>query len=106
MSFHVFTRSEIKQAEHAFADMIKRYFGEVWKIKSDGEYVGSAWDCRSMIALDPGLWRLLQAVKHKGATRAAGRLETREAGTILRFIVFYDAVHNDGTRNVDGVIIV
>ena len=98
---HVFSRKEIREAEHIFAKMIKAYFGEVWRIKSDGEYVGCAWDCRSMIAVDPGIWRLLQAVKHKGATRAAGRIETKEAGTVLRFIVFY----NPTEPVVDGLII-
>lgn len=95
---HKFTRSEILQAEQDFSDAIKKYFGEVWKIKSDGEYLGCAWDCRSTLAIYGGLWRLLQSVIHKGATRAAGRIEVREAGTVLRFIVFYNKVKEPDRR--------
>lgn len=95
---HKFTRSEIKQAEHEFAEMIENYFHEVWRIKSDGEYIGCWWDCRSMVSLDAGLWRLLQTVIHKGGTRAAGHIEVREAGHVLRFIVYYNPKHVAGPK--------
>lgn len=87
---HTFTRSEIKLAQHIFENSIKKYFGEVWQIKSDGEYIGKSWDCRSVIAIDPGVWRLCQAAVHAGAIRAAGRIEAKEAGTVLRFIILYN----------------
>lgn len=87
---HTFTRSEINLAKDIFEKSIKRYFGEIWQIKSDGEYIGKSWDCKSVIAFDPGVWRLCQAAIHAGATRAAGRIETKEAGTVLRFIIFYN----------------
>lgn len=89
---HVFTRSEIKFAEHLFEKAIKKYFGEVWRIKSDGDYLGCSWDAKSMLAIDNGLWYLCQRVIHKGATRAAGRIETKECNTILKFIIFYNSM--------------
>lgn len=88
---HQFSKLEIKQAEHEFAEYIKRYFGEIWKIKSDGEYKGVYWDCLSMLSLDAGLWRLLHQALMRGATRAAGRIEVRDTGYLLRFILFYEA---------------
>ncbi len=87
---HTFSRSEIKLAAHLLEKEIIKNFGEVWKIKSDGEYKGKSWDCRSVIAFDGGIWRLVQSVRHLDATRAAGRIETHDVGTMLRFIVFYD----------------
>jgi len=92
---HTFSRSEIKQAEHEFAEMIKKYFGEVWSPKSDGQYVGKSWDCRSMIAVDAGLWRLCQAAKHAGAVRAFGRIETKDVGSMLRFTIFFEKLKEE-----------
>ncbi len=86
---HTFTRSEIRQAEHEFAVMIKKHFGEVWRIKSDGEYKGVTWECRSMITLDAGLWRLCRAAIHRGAIRAAGRIDVKDAGDMLLFTIYY-----------------
>lgn len=93
---HYFSRAEIKQAEHDFAEAIKRYFGEVWRIKSDGEYKGVTWDCTHPVSVLGGVWRLCQAAKHKGAERAAGKLELRDSGHLLRFIIFYEAKHGKG----------
>lgn len=87
---HTFTKSEIKLAADLFERRIKATWGEVWKIKSDGEYKGMAWDCESPLLFDTGIWQLCQRAKHSGARRAAGRIETREAGDILRFILFYE----------------
>lgn len=87
---HTFSRSDIRLAAHLFEKEIKKIFGDIWKLKSDTECIGKSWDCRSMIAVDPGLWRLCQAARHAGATRAAPKLETRDGGTCLRFIIFYN----------------
>lgn len=92
---HTWTKSEIRKAEHDFAEMIKKHFGEVWRIKSDGQYVGCAWDCASPLLVDRGLWLLVQKAKHRGAKRAAGRIEDREAGSVLRFIIFYDGIYGN-----------
>lgn len=90
MKDHKFTRMEIYQAEHDLEAAIKKYFGEVWRIKSDGEYKGVDWWCYSPIAFYGGIWRLCQAAVHKGGKRAAGRIEVKEAGHCLRFMVLYD----------------
>ena len=87
---HTFSSSEIRLAEHLFEKEVKKIFGEIWKLKSDTECIGKSWDCRSVIAIDPGVWRLVQAARHAGATRACTRIEIREAGTVLRFIIFYN----------------
>jgi len=87
---HTFTKSEIHEAEHLFERRIKSVWGEVWRIKSDGEYKGIAWDCKSPLLFVNGIWTLCHRAKHQGATRAAGRIETREAGDMLRFILFYE----------------
>lgn len=92
---HRFTRSEIRQAEHDFNEAIRKYFGGIWQIKSDGKYIGKAWDCRSMIAIYGGLWRLCQAARHDGAVRAAGRIEVKDTGSVLRFIIFYDRAKDE-----------
>lgn len=86
---HVFSRKEVIEAEHDFAERIKKSFGSVWSPKSDGQYVGVAWDCRHPVAVIGGLWRLCESAKHRGAVRAFGKIETREARTLLRFILFY-----------------
>lgn len=93
---HYWTKKEIKEAEHDFAENIKKYFGEVWRIKSDGEYRGKSWDCTHPIQIVAGLWRLCQAVVHTGSPRAAGRIELREHGTVLRFIIFYEPEKKGG----------
>lgn len=87
---HTFTRSDIYQAKHFFSEAIKKYFGEVWNIKSDGEYKGVSWDCTSPLTFDMGIWNLCQMAKHKGAQRAAGRIEEMEQRSVLRFILFYE----------------
>lgn len=87
---HKFSRLEIYQATHEFEQMIKKHFGEIWKIKSSGEYKGKSWDCRSMITLDAGLWRLLQEARHAGATRVCGNIEIHDTGHMIRFIVLFD----------------
>jgi hypothetical protein len=96
---HTFSRSEFREAEHMFAEYIKRYFGEVWQIKSDGQYLAKSWDCTSMLLLPMGLWHLCQAVKHTGAVRAAGKLESVRVNTILRFTMAYESVISSGEIN-------
>lgn len=93
---HKWSRSEIRYAEHLFANAIKKYFGEVWRIKSDGEYRGCSWDCTSPLTLDMGIWNLCQGAIHKGAYRAAGRIETHKVGTVLRFIIFFNPKEDKG----------
>lgn len=95
MPGHKFTRKEIREAEHDFAENIKRYFGSVWRIPWNGEYIGVSWDCHSPLSTYGGLWRLCQEAIHKGARRAAGRIEVREAGEVLRFILFYSPKDGD-----------
>jgi len=85
---HKFTRRDIKLAEKLFSDAIKKYFGEIWRIKSDGEYQGYSIECRSMVSLDPCIWRLCNSARVQGAFRAAGRIETKDVGTCLVFILF------------------
>lgn len=92
---HTFTKSEIAQARHEFIEHIKRNFGEVWTPKSDGQYKGKSWDCRSMITLDAGLWRLCREAVHTGSIRAFGKIEVREANTVLRMIIFYQPINED-----------
>lgn len=87
---HTFTRMEIYEAEHLFAKYLKRYFGEVWRIPSDGQYSGVSWDCTSPLLFDTGLWQICQTARHKGALRGAGRIERLKQDTILRFILFYE----------------
>jgi len=86
---HTFSRSEVREAQHIFIETMKKYFGELWTPKSESEYRGKSWDCRSMIAIDPGLWRLCQMVKHTGSQRVFGKIEVKDAGSMLRFIIFY-----------------
>lgn len=83
-----FTRKEITLAKHLFEKAIKEHFGEVWHIPSDGEYRGHSWECRSTLAFDAGLWRLCATAKVQGAWRAAGRIETKDSGECLVFILF------------------
>jgi len=92
---HTFTKSEVREAEHIFKQMLIKYFGEIWSPKSDGQYVGKFWDCRSMIAVDAGLWRLCQAAKHAGAVRAFGRIETKDVGSMLRFTIFFEKLKEE-----------
>jgi hypothetical protein len=87
-----FTRLDVKQAEHEFAAMIKRFFGEVWRIPTDGEYKGLDGRIRSMVPLDNALWYLCQGVIHKGALRCAGRIELEDCGTTMRLVVLYEPV--------------
>lgn len=87
---HTFTKLEVKQAKHELATYIKRYFGEIWRIPSDGEYVGKSWDCTSMLILDAGLWRLMQAGIHAGAKRAAGTVVPVNSDTALRITILYN----------------
>lgn len=89
---HTFSRSDLKYAVHTFDTMIKKYFGEVWHIKSDGEYKAVDWWCKSPLLVDTGIWYLIQAAQHRGAKRATGRIEVKEAGTVLRFILCYEPV--------------
>lgn len=95
---YTFTRSDIHKAEHYFAQAIKKYFGEVWRIKSDGNYKGISWDCASPLTLDMGIWTLCQSAIHKDAKRAAGRIETHQQNTILKFIILYESTL--GERNI------
>lgn len=95
LSSHTFTKSEIAQAQHEFIEHIKRNFGEIWTPKSDGKYKGKSWDCRSMITLDAGLWRLCREAVHTGSLRAFGKIEVREANTVLRMIIFYQPINED-----------
>lgn len=87
---HHFSRSEINLAAELFRKAIRRYYGEVWDIPWNGEYKGCAWDCRSPLEFDAGIWHLCQQAKHRGAFRAAGSIEQHEAGHVLRFILFYN----------------
>jgi len=89
---HNWTRSELLEAKHEFTHLITSYFGEVWDIKSDGEYKGCIWDCMSPLLTPMGLWLLCMRVKHKGAVRAAGRMESHNVGTIVRFTLLYEPV--------------
>jgi hypothetical protein len=88
---HTFSRSEIKKARHDFAEIIKKHFGEVWNISITANYKGCSWDCRNIDDINGGLWALIQRVKHKGAVRAAGKIETKDVGTCLVFTIFYEA---------------
>lgn len=90
MTGHTFTKSEIRLAVHLLEEAIKKYFGEVWSIKSDGEYKGVTWECRSPIAFDAGIWRLCQAARHRDATRAAGRIDVKDGGDMLLFTILYN----------------
>lgn len=87
---HKFSKSEIRQAEHEFAEMLKKYFGEITKPLSDGAWRGKSWECRSMVSLDAGLWRLCQQVVHTGSKKIFGKIEVRDTGHMIRFIVFYE----------------
>ena len=95
-----FSRSDIKLAKHLFTDAIRKYFGEVWRIPSDGEYKGYSWECRSPIAFDAGIWRLCQSAKVKGAWRAAGRIETKDSGECLVFILFTNPNHKPDSLEI------
>ena len=90
---HQFTKSEIRQAQHEFTVMMKKYFGDIWTPKTSAEYKGKSWDCRSMVSLDAGLWRLCQATIHTGAQRVFGKIEVKDSGHMLRFIIFYEPVN-------------
>lgn len=92
---HVFTRSDVNLAANIFEQAILKRFGEIWSPKSDGQYTGKAWEARSVLAFDPGTWRLVEAAIHAGAIRAFGKIEKREAGTVLRFIIFYEKAKPD-----------
>lgn len=87
---HTFTRSELNLAVDLFQKEIIKFFGELWSPPEDAEYVGKEWICKSPIAFDGGIWRLVQAAKHAGAIRVFGKIEKRELGTILRFLIFYE----------------
>jgi hypothetical protein len=95
---HRFTRSEVNECVEKLTQAIKKYFGEVHSPKSDGEYRGVSWECRSMIGVDSGIWRLCQAAVHKDAKRVFGKIEQREAGHLLIFILFYEPVEVDERR--------
>ena len=90
MTSHTFTRSEIFLARDIFEQQIKRYFGEIWNIAWNQEMRGCDWYCTSPFTFDQGIWQLLQTVKHRGGTRVAPRIETKETNTILRFMAFYE----------------
>lgn len=96
---HKFSRLEIKQAEHEFAEMIKKHFGKVWSIPSDGEYVGCEGICRSMIMLDNNLWQLCQYAVHKGALRAAGRIQVIDSGHALKLTILFKP-KKDGEKGI------
>lgn len=85
-----FSKSQIAEAKYLFEQAILKYFGEIWNPPSDGEYVGCSWEARSLIPIDGGLWRLAMAVKHKGGTRVFGKIDTKDAGDTLVFILFYN----------------
>lgn len=89
---HHFSKLEIAQAKHELDAMIKNYIGDLWQLKSDSVCVGKSWECRSMIALDAGLWRLCQAAVHAGAKRALGVVEEKDSGHMLLIKVFYEPV--------------
>lgn len=108
---HQFTKSQIKECEELFSGLLVRYFGELWEPKSDAEYRGKVWDCRlapdpesksgalshlQRLYIDSGLWQLVQAAKHTGANRVFGKLELRDGGYLLRFLVFFN--DNDEVR--------
>ena len=86
---HQFSSLDIKQAKHEFAQMMIRYFGEIWSPKSDARYKGKEWICRSMVSLDGGLWRLCQEAKHADAERVFGMVEPVDSGYALRIVIFY-----------------
>ena len=90
---HQFSKSDIRLAAHLFESAIKKYYGEVWQIKSDGEYKGVSWDCINPLHFDRGIWLLCQRAKHRGAFRAAGEIETRDSGYVLRFMLFFNPTH-------------
>lgn len=92
---HVFSRSDVNLAVNILEQAILKRFGEIHKPLSDAEWKGKSWEARSVIAFDPGCWNLVEQVKHTGAMRAFGKIEKREAGTVLRFIVFYEEAKND-----------
>lgn len=87
---HTFSRSDMNLAVNVFEQAILKRFGEIHRPLSDAEWKGKAWDARSVLSFDPGTWRLVEAAIHAGAIRAFGKIEKREAGTVLRFILFYE----------------
>ncbi len=93
---YTFTRKDRNLAEHLFRQAIIKRFGEIWTPKSDGQYIGCSWDCRSMLAIDGGLWRLVEAAIHKGALRAFGKIELRDSGTMLTFVIFWEKLNKEG----------
>lgn len=95
-----FTKSQLNECEHVFKQQMLRYFGEIWNPKSDAEYKGKAWDCKSMLSMDLGVWYLLQQVKHTGSLRCFGKIEVRDAGETVRFIAFYDLENVDDEKRI------
>jgi len=87
---HTFTRSELVEARDILVTGIKRYIGDLWNIKSDGEYAGCTWECTSPLLFDLGVWRLCQQVVHKGARRAYGKVEIVDSGSKIMFTVLFD----------------
>jgi hypothetical protein len=87
---YTFTRSDIAEAEELFKRAIEKYFGEVWKLTINARYKGVDVSVRDPKDFRAALWHLCQGAKARGATRAAGRIEVKDVGTELRFILFYD----------------
>lgn len=92
----MFTRSDVKRAEHEMAEMIVKTFGEIWN-PPIGEFMyhGCNMELKSMIPLDNALWELCQHAKHKGALRAFGKIEVRDVGETMRLIIFFKQERKD-----------
>lgn len=92
---YTFSRSDVNLAENVLQQAILKRFGEIYKPLSDAEWKGKSWEARSVLAFDTGCWYLVEKAKHAGAIRAFGKIERREAGTLLRFIIFYEEERAD-----------
>jgi hypothetical protein len=95
----MFTRSDVKRAEHEMAEMILKTFGEIWTPAEDAMYHGCDIYLKTMIPLDNALWELCQRAKHKGALRAFGKIEIRDVGETMRLAIFYKQERKDEQFN-------
>ena len=92
---HTFSKKDINFAEYLFKAAIIKRFGEEWSPPSDGEYIGCSWQCRSPLAFDAGLWRLVEASIHRGAKRAFGKINVKDSGDMLEFVIFWEKKNED-----------
>lgn len=89
---HTFSRSEVNAAVRELEQAIRKHFGSVWSPKSDGQYLGKSIDILEPSRFSDAAWVLCQFVRHSGRERAFGKVELREAGTLVRMIIFYGTI--------------